>query len=318
MYRDHPFPDTREGVLALLKERRNWGRWGDDDELGAINLITPDRVLAAARAVRRGQVISLSRPFPSEPSPANRKPADHFVMAELERGTGGAVMDFVSVACHGITTTHLDALCHVWDEEGMWGGRDPRRNVRFNGVGWSHVGHWFDKLVTRGVLVDIPGLRGCDYVEQNRPVHGHELGDALARQEVAVEPGDALVVYSGREAWSRAEGEYGATTQQTPGSMPSTTEARPGLHASCLEFIRDSEASLLVWDMMDLTPNGYDLAWAVHAAIWAFGVGLVDNALIEPLAEACRSAGQFDFSLTVAPLRIEGGTGSPVNPIAVL
>lgn len=312
------FPTNREGILAYLAEHSNWGRWGDDDQLGAVNLITADRVRAAAQTVRNGRIVSLSRPFPSEPSAANRKPADHFVMSELDRGTGGAVMDYVSVACHGITTTHLDALCHVWDEPGMWGGRQPDDVVRFNGVSWSHVDQWSERLVTRGVLVDIPALRGCDYVALEEPVHAHEIEAALERQGTLVEPGDALVVYSGREEWSRQVIEYGATAQQTPGSMPSTTEARPGLHASCLSFIRESDASLLVWDMMDLTPNGFDLAWAVHAAIWAFGVGLIDNALLEPLALACRDLDQYDFMLTVAPLRIEGGTGSPVNPIAVL
>ncbi len=75
---------------------------------------------------------------------------------------------------------------------------------------------------------------------------------------------------------------------------------RPGLHASCLPFIRDSDAALLVWDMMDLQPNGYDLPWTVHGAIFAYGVGLLDNALLEPLAAACAEEGRYEFLLLVA------------------
>ena len=94
--------------------------------------------------------------------------------------------------------------------------------------------------------------------------------------------------------------------------------ARPGLHASCLKFIRDSDCCLLVWDMMDFTPNGYDLPWSVHGSIFAYGIGLLDNALLQPLAEACMEEGSYEFLLTVNPLRVVGGTGSPVNPVSIL
>ena len=93
---------------------------------------------------------------------------------------------------------------------------------------------------------------------------------------------------------------------------------RPGLHASCLKFLRESDCCLLVWDMMDFAPNGYDLGWSVHGAIFAYGIGLLDNALLQPLAETCAKENRYEFMLTVNPLRVVGGTGSPVNPIALL
>jgi hypothetical protein len=114
------------------------------------------------------------------------------------------------------------------------------------------------------------------------------------------------VVYSGREAWNRSNEVWG------------TSQTRPGLHVSCLPFIRDSDAALLVWDMMDHQPNGYDIPWAVHAVIFAYGVGLVDNALLEPLAAACAEEGRYEFMLMVLPLLVPGGTGSPANPVALL
>jgi kynurenine formamidase len=312
------FPDNRDGILEYLRRTKNWDRWGPDDQKGAANLISPENVTSAAALVQSGVVVSLSRLFPSMPSPANVKPAQHHVFSQLQRGTGGAAMDYVGIACHGINTTHLDALCHVWDEDGVWGGKDPDEVVQFHGVTWGDVDKWSSDLVTRGVLADIPQFRGCDFVELEHPVTGDELEATLAAQGVEIGPGDALVVYSGRDAWSRQFREYGTSEALGPGAMPSTTDPRPGLHASCLEFIHDHDVAILVWDMMDLTPNGFDLAWSVHAAIWAYGVGLVDNALLEPLALTLRELSRSDFMLTVAPLRIAGGTGSPVNPLAIL
>ena len=93
---------------------------------------------------------------------------------------------------------------------------------------------------------------------------------------------------------------------------------RAGLHASCLKFLRESDCCLLVWDMMDFMPNTYDIPWSVHAAIFAFGIGLLDNALLQPLAEVCAEENRYEFMLTVNPLVVVGGTGSPVNPIALL
>ena len=91
----------------------------------------------------------------------------------------------------------------------------------------------------------------------------------------------------------------------------------PGLHPSCLPFIRDRDVSVLVWDMADFVAQGYDIGFSVHASIFAYGVALLDNALLEPLAVACAEEGRYEFMLTFAPLKVEGGTGSPVNPIAL-
>ncbi len=93
--------------------------------------------------------------------------------------------------------------------------------------------------------------------------------------------------------------------------------ARPGLHVSCLPFLRDHDVSVLVWDMLDHLPIGYDIPWAVHACLFAYGVALLDNALLEPLARACVAEGRDEFMLAIAPLRVVGGTGSPANPLAI-
>jgi kynurenine formamidase len=89
------------------------------------------------------------------------------------------------------------------------------------------------------------------------------------------------------------------------------------LHASCLPFLRDHDVAVLVWDLLDAAPTEYDIPWTVHGALYAYGVALLDNALLQPLAEACAQEKRYEFMLVVAPLKVVGGTGSPVNPIAL-
>jgi hypothetical protein len=301
---ERPIP-TRAEVESYLAERRNWGRWGADDQVGAINLITPEKRVRAASLVRSGRAVSLSREFPKTPAPNNLTPAQHF-MRLMDRGSGGAAIDYYGISYHGQASTHLDSLCHVWNDQGMWNGRRPEAEIGFDGARWGAITNWSSGIITRGVLLDVPRFRGEPFVAYERPIHGWELEDVARAQGVTLEPGDALVVYGGREAWNRAGNPVW-------GSSPS----RPGLHASCLPYIRDNDVSLLVWDMMDFQPNGYDIPWSVHAAIFAYGVGLVDNALLEPLAAACAEEGRYEFMLMVLPLVVPGGTGSPANPTAL-
>ena len=299
---------TKDEVLAYLKEDRNWGRWGDDDQVGAVNMVTPEKRLAAAQLVKTGQAVSLSREFPKTPAPNNPTPAIHYMQRVARGEHEGFSADYYGISYHGTATTHLDALCHTWTVDGMWNGRNPDDEITFDGAKWGSVEHWKEGIITRGILLDVPKHRGEPFVTQEQPIHGWELEDIAKEEGVALEPGDAILVYSGRDKWNEAGNPLW-------GSDP---QKRPGLHASCLKFIRESDCCLLVWDMMDLTPNGYDLGWSVHGAIFAYGIGLLDNALLEPLAEVCARESRYEFMLTVNPLRVVGGTGSPVNPIALL
>ena len=301
---EHRLP-TREEIEGYLRDRRNWGRWGADDQVGAVNLITPAKRVQAASLVRSGRSVSLCREFPKTPAGNNLNPAQHF-MRLLDRGAGGgAAMDYYGISYHGVATTHLDSLCHVWNKDGMWNGRSPSQEIGFDGAHFGAITNWSSGIITRGVLLDVPRFRGEPFVTQDQPIHGWELEEIAQAEGVKLEAGDALIVYGGREAWDRVNPVWG--------SGPS----RPGLHASCLPFVRDTDVSLLVWDMMDHTPNGYDIPWSVHGVIFAYGVGLVDNALLEPLAQVCAEEGRYEFMLMVLPLNVVGGTGSPLNPVAL-
>ena len=149
---DHPTP-TKDDVLSYLRERNNWGRWGDDDQRGAINLITPEKRVQAAglvRAAAASRSAATSRPSRAA---TTRMPAQHFV-----RVMDNAVVDYYGIVYHGYVTTHVDALCHVWDGDGMWNGRDPSKEVTSNGARFGAIDKWRDGITTRGVLLDIPKL----------------------------------------------------------------------------------------------------------------------------------------------------------------
>ncbi len=296
---------TRQEVDSYLRDRRNWDRWGDKGSAGAVNLITEEKRLSAVKLVEKGRTVSLSRPFPVEPSIENPRPALHYLFTVDRQEGWGSAQDFYGITYHGTATTHIDALCHVWTGDGMWDGRDPAKELTFTGAKYGSVDAWSQGILTRGVLLDVPKHRNKPFVTLEEPVHGWELEDIVKEAGVTLEPGDAVVVYSGREAYAEAHGSWGGG------------ESRAGLHASCLPFIRDNDISILVWDMMDAAPNEYGLPHTVHAVIPAYGVALLDNALLQPLAEVCAEEGRYEFMLSINPLVVIGGTGSPVNPIAV-
>lgn len=299
---------TKEQVEAYLSQQTNWGRWKERPGAGTINLVTPEKTMEAAGLVQNGRTVSLSRPFPVTPGPGNAKPAQHFLFES--RGATGTYfsMDYIGVAYHGLATTHIDAICHVYRPDGiMFEGLDCKQEVFFDGTGakFGAVDEWSGGIITRGVLLDIPRLRGEPYVTVDSPVHGWDLEAAAEKQGITLRPGDAVIVYSGRDAFSRANGEWGGQ------------EEKPGLHASCLPFLREQDVAVLVWDMMDQSPNEYGLPYTIHGAIYAYGLALLDNALLEPLADACAEQRRYEFMLSINPLNVVGGTGSPVNPVAV-
>ena len=243
---------SKEEFQKILKEGSNWGRWGDEDGAGAINLITPAKRLQAATLPRTGQTISMSRPLPKDPGPLNPLPAQHYVRWD-KGGRIGVAKDFYGVSYHGWSTTHIDALCHIWDENGAWNGRDPESFLNPDGVTFADITNWKEGIITRGVLIDVPRHRNKPYVTLDEPVHGWEIDQIAREQDTAIEPGDALIVYSGRELYQADH----------PDDFMGGTNPSPGLHASCVKFIRDHDGALLGWDMMDAKPNEYDTLWTV-------------------------------------------------------
>jgi kynurenine formamidase len=222
---------------------------------------------------------------------------------------GGGCGDYVGVSYHGFANTHIDALCHIYTADGkIYGGR-PTSEITAEGARTNSVEHWRSGIVTRGVLYDVARHRGIDHVTFEEPVHGWELLDIAASHGITPNAGDAVLVRAGATAF----------WQKHPEHQPAWTA--PGLHATVLEFLYDTNAALLGWDLME-APNQDEYrapAMPIHTiAIPYMGLPLLDNADFDTLGEACAAAGRWEFMLTIAPLVVIGGTGSPVNPIAVL
>jgi len=299
---------TEDEVRRYFETCSNWGRWGPDDNAGTINLITPEKRREAAATVRSGRAVSLAFPWNTVGGPGNNNPAQHYLRAWRD-----ACVDYIGISYHGYATTHIDALCHIFWEGQGWNGR-PATEVTSLGARFGSVDAWSNGITTRGVLIDIPRFRGLPFVPAGDPVRGWEIEAAAERQGVELRSGDALIVYSGRAAF------FAANPGNVPGVPPTA-----GLHADVCPVLKRHDVALLGWDQLDASPSGYNLfdnppraGGPVHVfAIVYMGLPLLDNARLEPLAEACAEEGRYEFLLTVNPLHVRGGTGSPVNPIAV-
>lgn len=300
-------PPTVEEYRAYKERFKNWGRWGEDDQLGTLNHISEETRRAAAALVREGKSVSLANPVATArvlSGPRNPTPADH----RMSVGEG-ACGDYVGLSYHGFANTHIDALCHIFSEDGrLYNGR-PSADVTEEGAKTNAIDRWRHGIITRGVLYDIPRHRGVDYVALDAPVHGWELEDVAQAEEVTPRSGDAVLVRVGGEAFWNAHPDFAPPWQA------------PGVHASALEFLYEHDAALLGWDLMEAPgQEAYEApALPIHSlAIPYMGMPLLDNANFEALAAACAELGRWEFLLVIAPLVVIGGTGSPVNPIAVL
>jgi kynurenine formamidase len=292
---------TQDRVEGYFKSLNNWGRWGHDDQVGTVNLITPARRAAAQALVRTGRTVSLARDIGPQPAlmyhatfPSNRERAD-------------VVLDRFDLVYHGYSITHVDALCHVaWDGE-LYNGRPFMQSVTAAGATWCPIDPLFDGITSRGVLLDVAAGRKEGYVTVGNPVTPRELDETARRAGVTVEPGDVVVVRSGQEPFQRAHPDW------VPRVSP-----HPGLHLSCLEWFREKDIAAISWDMMDERPIGYPgFGMGAHLAIPFLGLALVDNTYPERLATACAQEHRNEFLFTATPLRIVGSTGAPAHPLAI-
>lgn len=297
-----------DDVRGFMRSLSNWGRWGPDDQLGALNYITPQKRVAAAALVREGFVVSTSLPLPTVPGPENPRPANHFMLMTGESGDRLASADYIGLAYHGMTTSHIDALCHVFYEGKMYNGF-PSSEVRPDGAYKNAIHATRDRLVSRGVMLDIPPLRGKEWLEPGEPIYIEDLEGAEQRQGVRVGEGDILLVRTGRYKRVRAEGSDGWQTR-----------GLAGIHASVLPWLHERRVAVLGSDgVSDVTPSGFEsMRMPIHTvAIVAMGIHLLDNQDLEPLAQACAERGRYEFMFVVAPLYLERGTGSPANCLAL-
>jgi kynurenine formamidase len=292
-------PPTPAKVDSYFDTLNNWHRWGADDQRGTLNLITPEKRRAAMQLGSGRRVVSLARDIQPHPN------LTYHMLYPGRRSGSNVAMDYFGMVFHGTGFTHMDALCHVSYQGRLYNGRSFSEHLSREGAAWGALDPWFDGIMTRGVLLDVAASRAEGYVTRGKPVTPADLDAAVERAGIRMQPGDAAVIRSGRAG-------YEANVE------PYSSGPRPGLHIACLEWLRQHDVAVLSWDMHDEQPVGYgDLGFGVHLAIPILGLCLIDNTYPERLVEACTAEGRHEFLYVATPLRLVGGTGSPVQPLAI-
>jgi kynurenine formamidase len=294
-------------VEAPLEDYRrdlsNWGRWGNDDRRGTLNLVTEAKVREAASLVTLGRTVSCARHLSTAYDLDNPRPVVHELLARRSH----AYVDYLGLVPHGYGLTHLDALGHVVDGDRTYNGFGPGLNERFKlELGIEAAG---DGIVTRGVLLDLPGILNVDYLDLEERITPADLERAEHEAGITVKAGDALLVRTGR--WRR---------RSMLGSWD-PSDGLAGLAVSVLPWLRDRDIAILGCDgVSDGLPSGVaDSTNPIHdIGVAAMGLHLLDNLDLEVVTTACRELGRWQFMFVVAALILEGGSGSPVNPIAIL
>ncbi|MDQ2946304.1 MAG: cyclase family protein [Acidobacteriota bacterium] len=299
-------PATTADFDRWMKELSNWGRWGKSDELGTLNLITPATRLAAARLVREGRAISLSHDVEKEKAPDNGRPFVHEMLSSSEKPGAEIFTDSFSVAHHGIIHTHVDALCHFSYKGSLYNGFSVKE-VTSKGAARLSIETARNGVFARGILIDIPELKGVPYLEPGQAIYAEDMDAWEKKTGVRVRSGDVVFIRTGR--WARR-------AEKGPWSM----EERAGLHASSVAWLHKRDISMLGSDASsDVRPSQVEgIAQPVHTLVLvAMGTPIFDNCDLEQLSRAAKMRKRWDFLLTAAPLTVAGATGSPLNPIAI-
>jgi len=309
---------TESDVIKMISSLSNWGRWGKDDELGTINLITPEKRKRAAALVRDGVPVSCARPIATNAVSADTtfqplrfmvdsgEGRDHDSPARLLERRGAS--EFIGMVFHGYTITHVDTPAHYFWQGKIYNGRSANLITSREGAQVESVDLLCDGVVSRGVLLDVAALKGR-WLGSGEGVMPEDLEAAERAQQVRVETGDILLIRTGYYARRLADGP-----------RHPLKDGSPAAHVACMPWLRERDVAMLGTDTHnDVSPATHPgLGNVVHiVGLVGMGLWLIDNANLEDLAQACVARRRWEFMLTIAPLRLQGVTGSPVNPIAL-
>ena len=311
MAQERPSLKTEADFRRAMETLSNWGRWGPDDELGAANFITPEKRTAAARLVTEGLSVSLAHDVIEEDAVDGGTFLDRQVMRVSE--TGAADRYQYTGTYHGTIHSHLDSVaCHVMFEGKGYNGVTQESIEAAGGCPQGSIHALRNGIFTRGILFDatlLPGRATPEgWMERGDAITWADLEHLEEIQGVRVSEGDVILLYTGR--WKR---------RAALGAWP-TSEGVSGYQADVAYFLKERSVSFIGHDMYnDVSPHGFppSVGLPLHRlALVALGVSIFDNLDFERLAEEARRLNRYEFLFTAAPLRIEQGMGSPINPIA--
>ncbi|HET9895737.1 MAG TPA: cyclase family protein [Streptosporangiaceae bacterium] len=294
---------------ALYDELRERLPWGPDDRRGALNYLTPVEVLAAVREVRQGITVSMAAPIGNEVTMDDPEPAVHTMTGTAAASTGlSFATDRISMNIHGNADSHIDALCHVMFDRALYNDV-PAGKVTEHGAVELSIAAAADGIVGRGVLLDIPRVRGAEWLEPGDYVTTADLLAAEEAQNVQAGRGDLLFIRVGHRLRRAARGPWNAAV------------ARAGLHPTVMPLLAERQIAVLGSDGNSDAAgrSARGVGFPVHVlAIKALGLHLLDYLQFENLVPLCAESGRWSFLCVIAPLRLPRGTGSPINPIAIL
>jgi kynurenine formamidase len=302
---------TEEEFHQAMKDLSNWGRWGPDDVLGAANFITNAKRKQAATLVKEGISVSMEHPIFQEDVIDGSGHLERTVVSLRPTGTSDKYA--FTGSYHGSIVSHLDAInCHMLEDGKGYNGRPWEDVQAANGCPKGDISALKDGVETRGVLFDatlLPGKAPRGWLEPGTAVHREDLEALEKIEHVKVSDGDVILLYTGRWKRRAAVGPW------------KTSEGVAGWHADVAFFLKERNVSFIGSDEWnDVSPTTFPQAVGlpVHKlALVALGVDIFDNLDFERAIETARRLNRYDFMFSAAPLLIEKGTGSPLNPLAI-
>jgi kynurenine formamidase len=307
---------TRADFDRFMTELSNWGRWGKDDQMGAVNLITPARRKQALALVREGVSISLARNAETEPAVDNPQP---IVRSGGGRGAANnqktpvpppdqsSTGDTFFIAYHGYVHTHMDSLCHFFYKGRMYNGYSRDEVTAEHGAAKNSILNFKNGVITRGILMDIPRLKGVEYLEPGTRIYPEDLDAWEKKAHVKVGPGDVVFIRTGR--WARRDSK---------GAWP-VSEGLAGLYITCAKWLHSRDVAILGGDgAQDVLPSGIEgISQPIHELVLvAMGMPIFDNCDLELIGKEAAKRNRWEFLITAAPAAVPFATGSVLNPIA--
>jgi len=303
----------------------NWGKWGPDDEIGALNYLTPDKIVAAAQLIKKGKVFTLGADLTqdwNEPLWPGRTPsirfnvkdaAGYLTYRKLPPGGYKSADDWIGLYVHG--TTHTDSLAHTWHGNQIWNGYDEKVTIgMFLKAGiYKAAQHG---MIGRGVLLDIARFKGVEYLEAGEPITLDDFKKCAEKQGVKIKKGDIILFRTG---WIPAMLKY-------PELKKAPVFNEPGIQYSLdfLKWFKDNEIPIIGADScameqtLSTAPEEKGSMIPFHKYLMRnLGIYIHEIYMLDALAEDCAKDGVYEFFYVASPLKIKYGSGSPINPIAI-
>jgi kynurenine formamidase len=297
----HRPPTNAAEFDELFQRVKNWGRWGADDQLGSVNLITPAKRKQALSLAKTGQTISLVHNPITDKAEDNNSPFEQTMLP-------GFNMDRYAVSYHGYAHSHMDALCHILYKDQTYNGYARAIVNTEKGCTKLSIDNLKNGLITRAVLLDIPRLKGLPYLEPGTAIYQEDVEAWEKIAAVKIEPGDVILLRTGR--WARRE-------KLGPWNVGRNAA---GFHSSIIPFIKARGVAIVGSDAAsDVTPSMVEgVSLPIHTLlITALGGNILDNQDLEAVAELAAKLKRWEFTIAINPMPVTGGTGSPMNTLAI-